>query len=52
VSRKLERLEENIEAASVEMIAEDFREIEDASSKIALQGARYPEEVERWADHR
>jgi aryl-alcohol dehydrogenase-like predicted oxidoreductase len=49
-TRKLERLGENIGAATVELTAEDLREIEDAASKITVQGARYPEEIERWAD--
>jgi aryl-alcohol dehydrogenase-like predicted oxidoreductase len=49
-TRKLQRLEENIGAATVQLTAEDLREIEDAASKITVQGARYPEEIERWAD--
>jgi aryl-alcohol dehydrogenase-like predicted oxidoreductase len=49
-TRKLERLGENIGAATVELSAEDLREIEDAAAKITVQGARYPEEIERWAD--
>ena len=44
-TRKLERLEENIGAASVELTAADLREIDDAASKITVQGARLPEEV-------
>ena len=44
-TRKLERLEENIGAASVELTAADLREIDDAASQIAVQGARLPEEV-------
>ena len=44
---KLHRLEENIGAVSVELTADDLREIDDAASKIAVQGARYPEEMER-----
>jgi len=39
---KLHRLQENIVAASVELTAEDLREIETAASKIAVVGARYP----------
>jgi len=46
-TRKLERLEENIGAAGIELTSEDLREIEDAGSKIAIQGARYPEELEK-----
>ena len=44
-TRKLERIEENIGAASVELSAADLREIDDAASKITVQGARLPEEV-------
>jgi aryl-alcohol dehydrogenase-like predicted oxidoreductase len=46
-TRKLERLEENIGATSVELTAEELREIDSASSKITVQGARYPEDLER-----
>jgi aryl-alcohol dehydrogenase-like predicted oxidoreductase len=46
-TRRLERLEENIGAADVELTADDLREIEDAASKITVQGARYPEHLER-----
>jgi aryl-alcohol dehydrogenase-like predicted oxidoreductase len=42
---KLHRLAENITAASVWLAAADLREIEDAASKITVQGARLPEEV-------
>jgi aryl-alcohol dehydrogenase-like predicted oxidoreductase len=44
---KLNRLDENIEAVSVELTADDLREINSAASKIEVQGARYPEELER-----
>jgi len=44
---KLNRLDENIGAASVELTSDDLREIESAASKIEVQGARYPEELER-----
>ena len=44
---KLHRLEENIGAANVELSAEDLRELETAASKIAVQGARYPEELQK-----
>jgi len=46
-SRKLERLDENIGAASVELTPEDLREIESAISKITIQGDRYPEELKK-----
>src|ERR1700716_1055165 len=44
-TRKLERLDENIGAASVELTDADLREINDAASRITVQGARLPEEV-------
>ena len=44
---KLRRLEENIGAALVALSAADLREIDQAASAIAIQGARYPEELER-----
>lgn len=44
---KLNRLEENIGAVSVELTSEDLREIDSAAAKIEVQGARYPEELER-----
>jgi aryl-alcohol dehydrogenase-like predicted oxidoreductase len=46
-TRRLERLEENIGAVDVELTADDLREIESAASKIEVQGARYPEHLER-----
>jgi aryl-alcohol dehydrogenase-like predicted oxidoreductase len=46
-TRRLERLEENIGAADVELSSDDLREIEDAASQITVQGARYPEHLER-----
>jgi aryl-alcohol dehydrogenase-like predicted oxidoreductase len=44
---KRHRLEENIGAAAVELTADDLREIEAAASKITVQGARYPEHIEK-----
>ena len=44
---KLQRLEENIGAAAVELTPDDLREIERAASKITVKGARYPEEMEQ-----
>lgn len=44
---KLHRLEENIGAASVELTPEDLRQIDVAASKITVQGARYPEELQK-----
>jgi len=44
---KLHRLEENIGAAAVELTPGDLRQIDEAASKIPLQGARYPEELQK-----
>jgi len=44
---KLHRLEENIGAVDVKFSPEDLRELETAASKIAVQGARYPEELQK-----
>ncbi len=46
-TRKLERLDENLGAVAVKLTPDDLREIESASSKIKVQGARYPEKLER-----
>jgi aryl-alcohol dehydrogenase-like predicted oxidoreductase len=44
---KLSRLEENIGAASVELTADDLRQIEEAASHIKIEGERYPEHIEK-----
>jgi aryl-alcohol dehydrogenase-like predicted oxidoreductase len=44
---KLNRLEENIGALTVELSAGDLREIESAAAKIKVEGARYPEHLEK-----
>ncbi len=44
---KLNRLDENIGAVAVELTSDDLRDIDNAASKIEVQGARYPEELER-----
>jgi len=44
---KLNRLEENIGAASVELTVDDLREIDTALSHVAIQGARYPEHLQK-----
>jgi len=44
---KLHRLEENIGAAAVELAPEDLRQLEAATSKISVHGARYPEELQK-----
>ena len=44
---KRHRLEENLGAAYIELTLEDMREIESAAERITIQGARYPEHVEK-----
>lgn len=44
---KLHRLEENIGALSADLTADDLRDIDNAASEITVQGARYPEHLER-----
>ena len=44
---KLQRLEENLGAAAVELTPDDLRQIDNASSKIAVQGERYPENLQK-----
>jgi aryl-alcohol dehydrogenase-like predicted oxidoreductase len=46
-TRRLERLEENIGAAAVDLTPDDLHEIESAASKIKVEGARYPKHLER-----
>ena len=44
---KVSRLEENIGAVSVKLTSDDLREIDNAVSKITVQGARYPENLQK-----
>ncbi|MGZ3607466.1 MAG: aldo/keto reductase, partial [Syntrophales bacterium] len=44
---KLDRLDENMGAVAVELTPDDLRDIDSASSKITVQGARYPEKLEQ-----
>jgi aryl-alcohol dehydrogenase-like predicted oxidoreductase len=44
---KLNRLEENIGAVEVELSSDDLRDIESAAAKIKVEGARYPEHIEK-----
>jgi aryl-alcohol dehydrogenase-like predicted oxidoreductase len=46
-TRRLERLDENIAAAGIDLTADDLREIDDAASAITVQGGRYPERLEK-----
>ena len=44
---KLHRLEENLGAANIELSPDDLRQLETAASKVLVQGARYPEELQK-----
>jgi len=46
-TRKLERLEENMGAVAIALTPDDLTEIESAASQLTVQGARYPEHLER-----
>jgi aryl-alcohol dehydrogenase-like predicted oxidoreductase len=46
---KLHRLEENIGGVSVELIPDDLRQIDEAASKIKVEGDRYPEHLEKMS---
>jgi len=44
---RVEHLEENVAAVSVNLTPDDLREIDTASSSIKAQGARYPEHLQK-----
>jgi aryl-alcohol dehydrogenase-like predicted oxidoreductase len=44
---KVSRLEENLGAVNIELSADDLREIDSAASKIKVEGARYPEHLQK-----
>jgi aryl-alcohol dehydrogenase-like predicted oxidoreductase len=46
-TKKLDRLDENLRAASIELTADDRQEIDRAASQITVHGARYPEPLEQ-----
>ena len=49
-TRKLERLEENIGAAAIELSSDDRRDIDRVTAQVSVQGARYPEASQRMID--
>jgi aryl-alcohol dehydrogenase-like predicted oxidoreductase len=49
-TRRLQRLEENLAATDVELTADDLAEIDAATSRVAVEGARYPEAMQRMID--
>ena len=49
-TRRVERLDENLAAATLELTDDDRGEIERAAAQIQIQGARYPELLQRLID--
>lgn len=49
-TRRLERLDENLAAADLELSPEDLAELDRASASVQVQGARYPEAMQRMID--
>lgn len=49
-TRRVERLDENLGAAEVQLSAEDLAELDEASTSVQLEGARYPEAMQRMID--
>jgi aryl-alcohol dehydrogenase-like predicted oxidoreductase len=49
-TRRVERLDENLAAADLQLTADDLGEIERAAARIEVQGARYPEHLQRLID--
>src|SRR6188472_1219544 len=49
-TRRLERLEENLGAVDLELTAEDLTDLDTASASVQVQGARYPEALQRMID--
>ncbi len=46
-TKRLERLEENLSGASVQLNADELREIDRAAAQIEVHGARYPEHLQK-----
>jgi len=49
-TRRVERLDENLGAAAVELTPDNLAEIDSAAAQIQVQGARYPEHLQRLID--
>lgn len=49
-TRRLERLEENLGSADLELTAEDLAELDQASASVPVHGERYPEAMQRMID--
>ena len=49
-TRRLERLDENLGSADLELTADDLDELESASASVPVQGERYPEAMQKMID--
>ena len=49
-TRRLERLDENLESANLDLTAEDLAELDQASASVQIQGDRYPEAMQKMID--
>ena len=49
-TRRLERLDENLASADLELAPEDLAELDSASASVQVQGDRYPEAMQRMID--
>jgi aryl-alcohol dehydrogenase-like predicted oxidoreductase len=49
-TRRVERMDENLAAAAIELTADDLGEIQRAAAQIQVQGARYPQHLQRLID--
>jgi aryl-alcohol dehydrogenase-like predicted oxidoreductase len=49
-TRRVDRLDENLGAAALRLTVEDLGEIENAAAQIQVEGARYPEHLQRLID--
>jgi aryl-alcohol dehydrogenase-like predicted oxidoreductase len=49
-TRRLERLDENLGSAALDLTPEDLAELDEASSSVQVRGARYPEAMQRMID--
>jgi aryl-alcohol dehydrogenase-like predicted oxidoreductase len=49
-TRRLERLDENLAAAGLDLTTDDLAELDDASASVQVQGDRYPEAMQKMID--
>ena len=49
-TRRLERLDENLGSANLDLTSEDLAELDQASASVQIQGDRYPEAMQKMID--